>query len=122
MGLDSAVLALTPFTIGEMTFGALKNNWSGDRFRRLENHLRAFQVIGVDAEVGSLFGQLFLACRRAGREKGDWNGCIDLWIASVAIRHDLPLATLDDGFDDIPGVRLLRRDGSETVTKPFSQN
>lgn len=118
MGLETAVLALTPFTVGEMTFGALKVGWSSDRVQRLENHVRAFQLVAVDSEVGRIFGQLFLACRRAGREKGDWNSCIDLWIASVAVRFDLPLATLDDGFDDIPGLRLVRRDGTEVVTKP----
>jgi len=120
MGLDDALLAITPFTFGEMTFGALNAGWSAGRLKRLENHLRAFQVVGVDADVGRVFGQLLVACRRAGRDKGDWNSSIDLWIAATAVRHHLPLATLDRGFDDIPGLQLVQLDGSEILSPPFT--
>jgi predicted nucleic acid-binding protein len=117
MQLSGAVLAITPFTIGEMTYGALNRNWSAERIRKLDNHLQAFQVVPVDGETGRVFGQLFIAGKRAGRQKGDWNSCIDLWIAAAAIRNDLPLATLDKGFEGIAGLRLVQADGSELVTQ-----
>lgn len=82
MQLDGAILAMTPFTVGEMLFGALNRKWGADKVRRLENHLKAFQMVPVDAEVGRVFGELFAMGKRAGRFKGDWNSCIDLWIAA----------------------------------------
>lgn len=122
MQLDTAVLALTPMTIGEMTIGALNRNWGAERLRRLDNHIQSFRVVPIDAEVGRVFGTLFITCRRIGRNKGDWNSCIDLWIAAAAVRFDLPLATLDGGFAQIPGLRLIQPDGTEVTTREPSAN
>jgi predicted nucleic acid-binding protein len=115
MPLSPAVLAISAFSIGEIFYGALNKNWGDEKFKKMENHLQSFQVLAVDAEVGRVFGRLFLVCQRAGRKKGDWNGAIDLWIAATAIRYDIPLATLDTGFDDVPGLRVIRRDGTEAT-------
>ena len=60
-------------------------------------------ALPFDAEDSKLSAEIYRSLRRPrGRE-------IDIAIAATAIRHDIPLWTLNPGdFEDIPRLRLFR--------------
>jgi predicted nucleic acid-binding protein len=66
----------------------------------------AAAALPFDAEDAKLTAEIFRSLRRArGRE-------IDIAIAATAIRHDIPLWTLNPSdFEDIPRLRLFRPPG-----------
>ncbi len=113
MGLENARLAVSLMTHAEMRYGAIAKSWDAEKTRRLTNHLNTFAPVGIDERTCQVYAEILDACRRRGREKRTWNDCIDMWIAATAIRFDWPLAALDDGFADVPGLRRILLDGSE---------
>lgn len=113
MRLDGAQLLVSLMTHAEMLYGAQADRWGPDRMQRLSHHLRTFAPVGIDERTAEIYAEILLACRRIGRAKTRWNDCIDMWIAATAIRFDWPLAALDDGFADVPGLRRILVDGSE---------
>lgn len=98
-------------TVGEIMKGVIGRRWGEDRIGMLNDHLASYGVLGIDREVGEEWGELAALCERLGRRKED----NDLWIAATARHHGLPLATFDRAFDDVPGLTLIRDDGSEFV-------
>lgn len=111
--LAGSVRAISVVTLGEMRSGAISAGWGDARLKALEDHLRAYFVFPVDSEVAQEWARSWARCQQLGRPKRD----NDLWIAATARRHGIPLATLDAGQQDIPGLTVIREDGSE-VTVP----
>jgi tRNA(fMet)-specific endonuclease VapC len=67
--------------------------------------LLAKPTVGVllpDRETAEYYARLFVQLKRAGTPVPD----NDLWIASLALEHDLPLITRDQHFERIP--QLMR--------------
>lgn len=111
MPLAGTIRAISAVTVGEMRRGAIEAGWGERRRRGLEAHLRTYVILPIDSEVASEWARLGARCTELGRAKRD----NDLWIAATAIRHAFAVAALDRDFEDIPGMTLIRRDGSETV-------
>lgn len=114
MRLGDAQLLMSLMTRAEMLYGAQANAWGSDRMERLTHHLRTFVPVGIDDRTAEIFAEILLACRRKGRDKNKWNDSIDMWIAATALRFDWPLAALDSTFEDVPGLRRILPDGTET--------
>jgi predicted nucleic acid-binding protein len=51
-----------------------------------------------------LYATIFAVLRRAGTPIGS----NDMWIAALALEHDLPLLTLDTGFSHIPDLLIAK--------------
>lgn len=96
-------------TLGEMRFGAIRAAWGEIRRRALDDHLETYVALPVDSSVAELWAHLRARCFELGRPKDD----NDLWIAATAERYEIPLATLDRDHHDIPGLTVIREDGSE---------
>lgn len=97
-----------------MRAGALKASWGPRRVTALEDHLRSYVILPIDLDVAEWWARMRTAAEQRGRARGD----NDLWIAATAARHDLALATFDRDQEAIPGVTVLREDGTE-VTNPL---
>jgi tRNA(fMet)-specific endonuclease VapC len=65
--------------------------------------LRSVQVLYADRETTEVYTRLFLQLRQAGTAIPT----NDLWIASLAIQHELALITRDAHFAKVPQVALL---------------
>jgi len=111
--LERSVRAISVVTVGEMRSGALRARWGERRLRALEDHLAAHVILPIDPAICDEWAHLRARCLELGRQKRD----NDLWIAATAIRHGLSLATLDAGQQEIPGLTVVREDGTE-VTVP----
>lgn len=107
--LAGSVHAISVVTVGEMRGGAIAARWSDARLKALEDHLRAYLIFPVDSEVAQEWARSWARCHQLGHPKRD----NDLWIAATARRHGVPLATLDAGQQDIPGLTVVREDGTE---------
>lgn len=66
------------------------------------------RVLGVDRPVAERWADLSRELRRLGMPLG----ANDLWIASIALVHDLPLLTRDAAFRRVPALRLEMYDGT----------
>jgi tRNA(fMet)-specific endonuclease VapC len=90
--------------LAEMKAGFL----GGSQQSRNEAVLRAFlakPTVGIllpARETAEHYGRLFVQLKRAGTPIPD----NDLWIAALALEHDLQLITRDEHFEQVP--QLLR--------------
>lgn len=107
--LGTAGLAVSVVTVAELKRGALAARWGERRTVELDEHLRGYVVLAIDAEIAEEWARVRVRCDELGRQKGD----NDLWVAATAKRYSLPLATLDRDHFDVPGLTVIREDGTE---------
>ena len=105
--VEGNTLALTFVTIGELYAGAAKAKWAADRIEALEQKLKLFVKVPFDSEVCRVYGKLKYGCKTAdGSHRVVASN--DLWIASCAIRHRIPLVSNNRKyFEGIPGLNLI---------------
>ncbi len=93
-------------TVGELRLGLLAADSGPVQARRLETLSKAEAVdpLPVDARVTPAWAVLRLALRDQ-RKRLPIN---DSWIAATAIANDIPVASQDADYDDVPGLRGIR--------------
>jgi predicted nucleic acid-binding protein len=99
-------VAVSVVTVGELRLGVLAAQDGPTRARRLET-LSAAAVLDplpVDEGVVHAWAALRLALRDGGKRMP----INDSWIAATAIANDLAVASQDDDYDGIPGLRVIR--------------
>lgn len=79
-------LAITPQTVAEARYGALKAGWGPKRVTEVEQMLRQAGLLPVDRETIEQVAQTRSRCRAVGHalHQKEHNG--DLWIGATAIR------------------------------------
>jgi predicted nucleic acid-binding protein len=99
----------TVITFAELNAGVLAAVDSSIRSRRLRTltTLASMELLEVDVRAAEFWAQMrvFLAERRRRINVND------LWIASIAAAHRLPIATQDDDFTPLksfPGLSIIR--------------
>lgn len=107
--LGARLLGMSVVSVAEIKRGAIAARWSDPRIQELEDQLRKYIVLPVDDGIAEEWARTRARCDRLGRRKSD----NDLWVAVTAKRYGLPLATLDHDQYDIPGLTVIREDGSE---------
>ncbi|MGH7611543.1 MAG: type II toxin-antitoxin system VapC family toxin [Candidatus Dormibacteria bacterium] len=99
-------VAVSVVTIGELWLGVLAARGGKIRTQRLQTLLAAATLdpLPVDEPVARAWAALLLSLRDAGRRMP----VNDSWIAATAIANGLPLATQDDDYDNVPGLKVIR--------------
>jgi hypothetical protein len=89
-------------TIAELQVGVLAAADVATRSRRLAtlNAVAGFQTLVVDGAAATAWASMPVRLAESGR-RANVN---DLWIAAVALAHDMPVATQDHDFDVLPSV------------------
>lgn len=90
------------FALGEIKAG-FQGGTPQRRNESLLNRLLAKPTVGVllpSRETAEIYARIFVQLRRAGAPVPD----SDLWIAALALEHDLVLITRDRHFERIPQV------------------
>jgi tRNA(fMet)-specific endonuclease VapC len=96
-------VAVSFITYGELLFGAAKKGWGTRKIRKLEERLKAVVVVPYDDEICRTYAKV-----RASLPLGVTVAPNDLWIASCAIRHGIPLVSNNKKhFEKIPGLNLI---------------
>jgi tRNA(fMet)-specific endonuclease VapC len=96
-------VALSFVSVGELYVWTIRRQWSAKRIAALEQHVKAAVIVPYDLEL----------CREYGRVKtslptGRTVSANDLWIATYAIRHSIPLVTHNaKHFEHIPRLTVI---------------
>jgi predicted nucleic acid-binding protein len=100
--------------VGELYVWTIKRQWSAKRIAALEQHVKAAVIVPYDLEL----------CREYGRVKsslptGRMVAANDLWIATCAIRHSIPLVTHNaKHFERIPRLTVISEAKQLAPTPP----
>lgn len=97
-------MVLSFVTVGELYVWAARRHWNAKRVAFLEQRLQGLVIVPYDFELCKIYGKV-----RAGLlDKGRPVASNDLWIASSAIRHSIPLVTHNaKHFASIRGLRVI---------------
>ena len=108
-----AVAWVLPFAVvAEMRFGAEVAGWGPRRRQVLAQMIDQAGVVPPLAAVTDSYVELRTWCVRAGHGLGAKEHEADRWVGAVALAGDLPLATDDSIFEDVPGLELIRPEAS----------
>ncbi len=97
-------IALAPPIIGELCFGAQKSNKVAENLRRIDRLVAQNTFLPCDLETAQWYGIIKERLRRKGRSIPN----NDIWIAAVAMQHDLILVTRDAHFDEVESLQIER--------------
>ena len=89
--------------IGELCFGARKSGRARENLARIEEFATGNVVLGCDTETAFRYGEI----KNALRVKGHPLPENDIWMAAVALQHDLTLITRDAHFNEIEGLTTI---------------
>jgi tRNA(fMet)-specific endonuclease VapC len=87
--IETLYLPLT--ALGELLFGAYNSAFQAKGLRQIEEFLRVCAVLETSERTAHIYGRIKADLSQRGKPIPQ----NDIWIASVALEHDLPLATRD---------------------------
>jgi tRNA(fMet)-specific endonuclease VapC len=95
--MENGVVSISVIVIGELLFGAENSMQIKKHLSQIEELLSKGTIIGVDYETALIYGKT----RADLRKKGTPIPENDIWIAAIAIQHNLTLITNDKHFANI---------------------
>ena len=97
----TSVHMFVPMTVlGELFYGAYGASKQGAQLRKIEDLIATSTVIAPTQATAQQYGRIRHSLRLRGLPIPD----NDIWIAAIALEHDLPLAARDGHFDRIDGL------------------
>lgn len=99
-------MSVSIVTIAELQLGVLNASTLEIRSRRLATLQLAQELkpLPIDRDAADAWARLAAALRESGR-KATIN---DSWIAATAIARQMPVATQDSDYDEMPGLRVIK--------------
>ncbi len=89
--------------IGELCFGAYKSGRIKENRARIDDYAGNNVVLGCDIGTAYHYGEIKHALQRKGRPIPE----NDVWIAAVALQHDLTLISRDTHFKEIDDLKVM---------------
>ena len=87
---------------GELYYGAKKSARSDLNLARIDEFASSVEMIDVDFRDARLYGEIKDHLRKNGRPIPE----NDIWIAALAMRHELTLVTRDAHFQSVQGLKI----------------
>ena len=107
------LVAVSFVTVGELLYGAEKDNWTKSKLEKLKARLKSVVIVPYDYAVCETYARL-----KAGLPKGRTIADNDMWIAACAMRHSIPLVTHNrKHFDDFKGLIVISEQKIEAEIK-----
>ena len=88
--------------VGELYYGAYKSRRINDNLGRIDEFILRNTAIACDASTARYYGKLKNELRQLGQPIPE----NDIWIAALAMQHNLVLASRDRHFEAIPDLTL----------------
>ena len=88
--------------IGELFYGAYKSAHSKENSARVDDFANHSVVLGCDIETSHNYGKIKNALSAKGRPIPE----NDIWIAAIAVQHNLTLVTRDAHFKEIDDLKV----------------
>jgi len=96
-------------TVSELRYGSLKGGLGPKRIAQMEEWFRQVAAIVMpDNDLVNICATLRYECQKQAHALSEKIHDSDRWIASTAIRYDVPLVSDDKIFRDVPGLTLLQ--------------
>jgi len=89
--------------IGELFYGAHKSARAKENLARIDEFASSNLVLGCDTETARIYGDV----KNALRVKGHPIPENDIWIAAIAIQHNLTLVSRDGHFKEIENLKVV---------------
>jgi tRNA(fMet)-specific endonuclease VapC len=103
--LEAADEVLLPtITLGELYYGARKSSRPDANAARIDELASVTPVLACDASTARRYGDIKNQLRAQARPIPE----NDVWIAAIALQHDLVLATRDEHFAAVEGLAYKR--------------
>jgi tRNA(fMet)-specific endonuclease VapC len=96
-------LRLSPIVLGEHRFGLLRSSKRTEREATLREMEATFETLAITGTTSLIYARI----RDDLCSKGRPIPANDLWIASQAVEHGLPLLSRDRHFLEVAGLTLL---------------
>ena len=93
---------VSSIVLGELYFGARKSGRAKENLARIEEFAVNNVVLGCDTETARYYGGIKNALREKGRPIPE----NDIWIAAIALQHDLTLITRDAHFGEVDNLKV----------------
>lgn len=102
--LNGDNLFLPSPAIGELYYGAQKSGKVAENLHRTNTFVENHILLSCDLETAQWYGIIKNQLRRKGRPIPN----NDIWIAALAMQHDLILVTRDAHFDEVESLQTER--------------
>jgi len=89
--------------IGELCYGAHKSTRAKENLTRIDDFASSSLVLGCDAETARVYGEIKNILRLKGRPLPE----NDIWIAAIAVQHNLILVSRDAHFSEIENLEVV---------------
>ncbi len=96
-------IALPVIVLGEFRYGIAQSRHRNDYEEWLTRTLPLVDVLSVIEQTTEHYSAICVNLRRAGKPIPT----NDIWIASLAREHGLPILSKDGHFDDVAGVKRV---------------
>lgn len=93
---------LPSIVLGELYYGARKSGRPADNIRRLDEFAASSAIVSCNGAVARRYGEIKDVLRQAGRPIPE----NDIWIAAIAVEHQVPLISRDAHFDLVQGLQV----------------
>ncbi len=100
---NAAVVSIPVITIGELYYGALCSTHAAKNIADIQDIADNYNVLSINEQTTSFYGSIKSALRQKGRPIPE----NDIWIAALAMQHNLILVTRDKHFNEIFGLLLV---------------
>lgn len=95
-------LIVPSIVIGELYLGAEKSARVTENLQRVDEFASQRVILGCDVETARWYGRVAYQVRRKGRPIPQ----NDIWIAAIALQHNLTLLTRDAHFNEVDGLAI----------------
>ncbi len=95
-------IVIPSIVVGELCYGARKSARVKENLERIERFIAVNVILACDAITAFRFGEVKDNLRRKGKPIPE----NDIWIAALALQHDLTLVSRDEHFCEIDGLTI----------------
>ena len=88
--------------IGELYYGAQKSGRAQANTERIVEFANESVVLSCDVETARWYGKVKDELRKKGRPIPE----NDIWVAALALQHNLTLVSRDEHFDQVPDLDI----------------
>jgi len=94
---------ISSITLGELYFGAYHSTSPSKKIQQIKDLSNNLALLIPDMETAQMYGQIKTRLKQKGKPIPE----NDIWIASIALQHQLPLYTSDNHFTEVDSISLI---------------
>ena len=94
---------ISSIVVGELYYGARKSARTVENLERIDQFVASSVVLGCEIATAHYYGQVKNQLRLKGRPLPE----NDIWIAALALQHNLLLVTRDAHFQNIENLQAI---------------